>query len=93
METKGSEPNIFSLANAEDIVIDPHAGAPTKVVFMHSKLNRQVSISSDLMDPFTLSDSIVEAVFELTKLNYPSVLDILEDHGFEWGKKEDVDRG
>lgn len=65
---------------------------PSGIYFTHTNLNRQVNVTTDNMEPGGVSNEIIDAVFELVALNYPSVVSILEDHGFEWGKKEDIDR-
>jgi hypothetical protein len=70
-------------------IADP--APPAGIHFSHMKLNRQVKVLTDNMAPGGVSDEIIDAVFELVALNYPSVTTILEDHGFEWGRKEDVD--
>lgn len=74
----------YSLTIAEP---EPPAG----IHFSHMSLNREVKVMTDNMAPGGVSDTIIDAVFALIALDNPSVIDILEDHGFEWGTKEDVD--
>ena len=77
----------FTLESKGIVVVNPPC-TEHKVLFEHSRLNRQVEITGG-SDPFSLSDAIVGAIFDLAALNYQSVTTILESHGFRWGKKHD----
>jgi hypothetical protein len=65
--------------------------SPFGIYFEHTKRDRHVHVVTDSTEPGAVSNEIIDAVFEIAALNYPSVTRILEDHGFKWGRKEDVD--
>jgi hypothetical protein len=91
MKKMSSEDQDIEVIDCGQVLTIAEPAPPAGIYFSHMTLNREVKVLTDNMEPGGVSDEIIDAVFELVALDDPAVITILEDHGFEWGRKEDVD--